>query len=215
MTKHDDFLTECLEIWIRAIERLALPSPNKSAVWRDIDDVCTALQPFMGNGRNHAHYPSGGGLGFLAVQRASEPGCLQFTVAEQLAEIMKPKELIFEYFPDDPIQSFFMLELAELSSTGIDPNPGPDREQIFEYPEGKYLSPEIWYREYLAHDEHGREIPLPPEGRLISRWFRGKVLIVGKGSLWNGVPATYDGRHNKMTAAQVRGLIERGLSSTR
>jgi hypothetical protein len=26
------------------------------------------------------------------------------------------------------------------------------------------------------------------------RWFKGKVLLVAKGNLWNGDPATYDGR---------------------
>jgi hypothetical protein len=44
------------------------------------------------------------------------------------------------------------------------------------------------------------------------RWLQGKVLLVAKGSLWNSVPATYDGRHNGMTAAEIRRTIERSLA---
>jgi hypothetical protein len=61
-------------------------------------------------------------------------------------------------------------------------------------------------------DENGDEIPVPDDARLTVRWLRGKVLLVAKGSLWNGDPAAYDGRHNGMTAAQIRITIERSLA---
>jgi hypothetical protein len=69
----------------------------------------------------------------------------------------------------------------------------------------------IWDRGFLDHDENGDEIPIPRHARLTVRWLQGKVLLVAKGSLWNSDPATYDGRHNGMTAAQIRSTIERSL----
>jgi serine/threonine-protein kinase len=74
-----------------------------------------------------------------------------------------------------------------------------------------YVSREIWDRGFL-HDENGDEIPIPDNARLVMRLLQGKVLLVAKGSLWNSDPATYDGRHNTMTAAQIRRIIERSLA---
>ena len=85
-------------------------------------------------------------------------------------------------------------------------------EELVEVAPAEYVSRDIWDRGFLDHDENGDEIPIPDGARLAVRWLRGKVLLVAKESLWNGVPATYDGRHNGMTAAQIRTTIERSLA---
>lgn len=69
----------------------------------------------------------------------------------------------------------------------------------------------VWDAGHFGYDEDEGEIPLPDEARLVVRWFNGKVLFVSKGSMWNGTPATYDGRHDSMSAAEIRAIIETSL----
>ena len=73
---------------------------------------------------------------------------------------------------------------------------------------GDYRPRSLWDEGNLGYDERGRELPLPKEARLVIRWFGGGVLIVAKGSIWNGIAATYDGRHDRMTPAEVREAIQ-------
>jgi hypothetical protein len=176
-----------------------------------VDRIKEALQPFMGSNRNHAHLPTGGGFDFTHVENSAEVGCLSFTVEEQMADIVRPRSLTLEYFPAAPHQSFLLLELDGLVASGVNNYSSDHKEEVVEYPRGTYLNRDLWERGYLRHDENGREIPLPPESRLVTRWLDGKILIVAKGSLWNGDAGTYDGRHNAMTAFQIREIIERAL----
>jgi hypothetical protein len=69
-----------------------------SATWHGLDRIRAVLQPFMGIGRNHAHFPSGGGMDFQSVEIAAESGCLSFSVDDRMVEIMKPSALTLEHF---------------------------------------------------------------------------------------------------------------------
>jgi hypothetical protein len=213
MDRREEFLAESLEHWGAAIASVAGSKPTNSMTWNGIDRIQQALHPFMGTGRNHAHYPSGGGMDFIAVETAAEPGCLSFSVDNRAADIVKPRTLTLEYFADAPLESFLFLELDALRPSGVYENTPTASEELVEYPEGEYLDRVVWDQGYLAHDENDREIPLPPNSRLVTRWFGGAILIVAKGSLWNGTPATYDGRHNTMTPARIRAVIERSLAN--
>ena len=75
----------------------------------------------------------------------------------------------------------------------------------------EYYDHELWDRGYMNYDESGREIPLPEDAHVVVRLLRGKILIVAKTSLWNSESATYDGRHDTMTTARIRDIIERSL----
>jgi hypothetical protein len=209
------FLDDCLAHWTKAIGEAAGPNPADSMTWHGLDRIRVALQPFMGSGRNHAHYPTGGGMDLQGVEAGAESGCLSFSVDDRVGEIMKPNALTLEYFAEAPRESFLLLELANLTPSGANQHSNPDREEVLEYPLGRYMSRDLWERGYLRHDEDEREVPLPHDSRLVTRWFRGKVLIVAKGCLWNGEPATYDGRHNAMTASEIRAVIERSLPRVR
>ena len=208
MGRREEFFEECLKTWKAAITSVAGSNPPDSLTWRGLDRILDAIQPVMGANRNHAHLPTGGGFDFQEVEYAAESNCLSFTVEERMADIINPLSLTLEYFPKAPLESFLLLELDTLTATGVNKYPSNHKEEVIEYPRGTYLSRDLWEDGYLAHDENGREIPLPPESRLVTRWFGGKVLFVAKGSLWNGDPGTYDGRHNVMTAAQIRKVIE-------
>jgi len=159
----------------------------------------------------------------LSVGPSAEPGCLEFMVGDRVVQIMKPRSLTLERI-DSAGNSFLLLELDNLDPSGVygtDENE-PDRnsdaehaeqssEELVEVAPAEYVSRDVWDRGFLDHDENGDEIPIP-DARLTVRWLKGKVLLVAKGSLWNGDPATYDGRHNGMTAAQIRTTIERSLA---
>ena len=214
-TRREQFWAECEKKWEAAIAEAAGTKPAASMTWRGLATIREALLPFMGSNVNHGHYPTGGGMDFQNVETAAEPGCLAISVSDRQADIVKPKSLTLEYFAEAPRQSFLLLELGELSPSGVHKHNDPYKEDIFECPLGHYGSPEIWERGYLGYDENDREIPLPQDGRPATRWFGGQILIVAKGSLWNGDSATYDGQHNRMTAAQIRKLIERSMTNGR
>jgi hypothetical protein len=72
----------------------------------------------MGENRNHAHLPTGGGLDFLSVGPSAEPGCLEFMVGDRVVQIMKPRSLTLERI-DSAGNSFLLLELDNLDPSGV------------------------------------------------------------------------------------------------
>jgi hypothetical protein len=222
----DDFREISRASWDAAVASAASGSAaSASIVWRGHQAICQALTPFMGSNRNHAFLPTGGGFDFLSVGPSAEPGCLEFMVADRFVHIMKPRSLTLERIASAG-DSFLLLELDNLDPFsgvyGTDENePDGDSdaehaeqssEELVEVAPAKYVNRDAWDQGFLDHDENGCEIPIPDDARAIVRWLRGKVLLVAKESLWNGVPGTYDGRHNGMTAAQIRTTIERSLA---
>jgi hypothetical protein len=141
----------------------------------------------MGENRNHAYLPTGGGFDFLSVRpSAAEPGCLEFMVGDRVFQIMKPRSLTLERI-DSAGNSFLLLELDNLDPSGVygtdenEPDGDSDAkhaerssEELVEVAPAEYLSRDVWERGFLDHDENGDEI------------------------------STYDGRHSGMTAAQIR-----------
>jgi hypothetical protein len=218
------FRKESRDAWDATVAQVSGPTIPATIVWRGPQAIAQALAAFMGDNRNHAHFPSGGGLDFRSVAPSAEPGCLEFGTGEHTVQIMKPRSLTLERI-DSAGNSFLLLELDDLDPSGVYENDETEQdgdndakrvkrasEELFEVAPGDYRSREVWDRGFLDHDENGYETPIPDDARLAVRWFKGKVLLVAKGSLWNGDPATCDGRHNKMTAEQIRSVIERSLA---
>lgn len=213
--EREKFLEQVLQFWTTAIANVAGNNPPVSETWRGIDSIRTVLRPFMAKNRNHAHLPTGGGMDMLSVDDSVEPGCLEFGIGERTAWVMKPESLTLEFIPESPIDSFLLLELATLRPSGNYEQRETKREEfveeLVELVRGDYVERGVWDNGFVGHDEEGREISLPDESRLVDRWFKGKILIVAKGSVWNGTPATYDGRHNEMEAIDIRSFITEGL----
>lgn len=141
------------------------------------------------------------------IRHSSETNCLDFIVSDRSFYLVRPERLFFEHISSSPINSFFLLELGTLAQTDVYDKSDRQREELIEL-DGEYLDRELWDRGYLGHDESGYEIPLPRHAMLTVRFLSGKILVVSKGSIWNGIPATYDGRHTNMTAKQIRKFIE-------
>ena len=208
---NENFTEECRQFWIRAITASTSNNPPVSATWQDIDCIQTALQPFMARDRNHAHLPTGGGLDILSVDTSAEPGCLEFGIGPRHAHVVKPRSLILEYILESPIDSFLLLELAELQSSGIYEQRETKLEDLVELERGRYADLTVLDDGFSGYDEEGLEIPLPHEYRQVTRWLEGKFLIVSKRSFWNGTSGTYDGRHNAMNAIGIRRVITKAL----
>lgn len=207
----ETFKERVLQFWTAAITNVAGNNPPMSATWRGTDSICTVLRPFMAESGNHAHLPTGGGMDIEGVDYSVEPDCLEIRIGQQSAWVIKPESLVLEYFPESPIDSFMLLELTELQASGVYEQQETKRlqyvERLVEPSPGSYVERDVWDNGFFGYDEQGDEIPLPDESRLVNRWLRGNILIVAKGSRWNNIPATYDGRHNAMKAVDIRKII--------
>jgi hypothetical protein len=194
--------------WIDAIASAAGSSTSSSVSWQDPSAIVRALSHITGEGRNHTFLPGGGGLDFEGVERSSEQGCIDFTIDGRVAYRVKPRRLILERIERDPAESFFMLELDTLEPSGVYPPREPREEFVHEElvelsRGGDYYPRHVWDE---GETPDGRK--LSSTARLVIRVLGGKVLFVFKGSLWNRNPATYDGRHAKMSPERIRGMIE-------
>lgn len=211
--------------WSATVEKAIGPLRPSCVTFTGPDAIARALQPFVRT-VNHMYLPSSGGLDLKAVRVGTEPGTLEFVTSERGLRVASPATMTIEYIAADPAESFIVIDLARLEPTDvyvededgereyndIDTVP-PRREELLEIAPGDYVARGLLDAGYLGHDDNGFEIPLPDDWRLISRQFDGRFMLVTKGSIWNRIPATYDGRHESMTTAQIRNLIERAITT--
>lgn len=212
-----DFHKRAGEQWKAALATLALGSRTQ-ITWNDLTSIRSALAPFMGENFGHAHLPTGGGLDYHDVQLSPEAGCIEFKTSKKSVDVAKPRSLTLEYIADRPTESFLLLELDHLNPTSIHDSDSEEyvakvgREEIVELGRGDYQPRFVWDQGFYGHDETGNEIPLPDNARLMTRWLRGKILFVVKGSIWNETSSTYNGQHNSMTANEIRKTIEGAMA---
>ncbi|MFW7358319.1 MAG: hypothetical protein ACODTL_20475 [Brucella sp.] len=193
--------------WCQAIETSLGKTPPPSTSWSAPDDVISILKPF--GHHNHAFLPKGGGLDILDTSTSREDECIELKMGDDAVIVLKPKILTFEYIPESPENSFFLLEIESIPSTGIYED-DPDAEQLVEV-DDEYLNYSVWDHRIIGHNEDGTERYLPDDARIVTRERSGKILIVAKASLWNQDSSTYDGRHGRMTPADIRKIIENSL----
>jgi serine/threonine-protein kinase len=199
--------------WHQALTKAFPAAIPTSASWTDLDAMVAILTPFCPPNVNHTHLPGGGGMDIIEVAPGREATTLELRDAPSCAFICRPATLALEHFPDSPWNSFFLLETAPLKASGIyERHPRP-YEELLELPDGEYLERSCIDAGYIGHDEAGHEIPIPDPHRLVTRFFSGKFLMVAKSSLWNHDSATYDGRHNQMTAAAIRAIIAAAIKA--
>ena len=183
--------------WATAINQLFGSAPPRSRQWTDLDAMLHVLTPFMGQNLNHTMLPRGGGLDMESIARSPEPECLELCPCHGVAYPFRPTAMFFEYFPESPWNSFFLLETESLQPCGVYDNRDGQYEEVVELSPGKYIDRSHQDTGILGYEEDGREIPLPKTSRLVVRNMQGKVLIVAKRSIWNRVSSTYDGRHSQ------------------
>jgi hypothetical protein len=106
-----------------------------------------------------------------------------------------------------------LLELEQLNPSGAYDEEYNRRlvergdEEVIDLGRGKYVG-RNGSDDGVYYDERGIERELPDDYRQIMRFLGGSVMLVTKGSIWNGLSATYDGRHSKMSVEQLRELVQ-------
>ena len=210
---YNDFHLKTRTAWTAAINNLA--AGDRSMGWTRLDDIERTVTPFLGRNYSHAHLPTGGGFDFWSVKQSRERGCLEFAYSDRNVIVVKPRGLIIERIDADPAESFVLLELDRLDTSGAynEERSGAMREdgveEVLEI-DGRYYSRDGVDDGYYR-DENGRERDLPDRWRIVVRFVKGQILIVVKGSIWNGSSKTYSGMHNTMGADEIRGAIEHAI----
>lgn len=209
---YSDFQIRARTNWTAAINQFA--SGNQSLAWTGLSDIVRVLEPFMGSNANHSHLPTGGGFDFRSVRFSTESGCLDFEVGTRLSITAKPKQLRLERIAGDPAEFFMLLELDDLGTTGVYDaeqdagNREYRQEEVVDIGGGNYVRRNGVDDGYY-YDRNGTGRDLPDNYRQIVRLLNGQIMLVTKGSIWNGAPSTYSGAHDCMFAGDIRGAIER------
>ena len=206
-----DFDSENKSRWEAALHTAFPQGIPQSASWNQRDAIVDVLRPFCAKSLNHAMLPRGGGQDMAAVTYSREPGCIEFRPDPSVAYVCRPAVLSFEHITSSPWNSFFLLNTASLAPSGVYEEREREYEEVLELPDGEYLNRSHLDQGSLGYDESDRDIPIPDPHRLVVRILDGKLLFVAKRSLWNTVSQTYDGRHNTMSAAEIRTEIEAAL----
>jgi serine/threonine-protein kinase len=199
----EDFHQRNLKEWAVVQNQLfPLGSPSH-ATWTDINDICAVLRLVSRTpSLNHLFYPDGGGNTIESVTLAGEPGLI--VIKALTVAILKPRKLTFESFGLASAWNYFRLEADVIASL---PVPGgyvdakKSRQTLCELSPGQYVSVRAW-----DNDEH-EGTPLPAGARLVNRYLGGAFVIFSTRSHYNLDPATYDGRHNKVSEADFRQYI--------
>jgi hypothetical protein len=211
---YSDFHLKNRARWSAAVNDLA-HTGDASLRWTALEQIEQVLKPFLGENYSHAHLPTGGGLDYRSVKKSRELGCLEFAWGSGAIAVAKPKALTIERINEDVAESTVLLELGALQTTGVYDEERSEREVEFGQEEVLEIDGRYYARDGVDdgyyRDERGRERDLPERWRLVSRWLRGQILIVAKGSLWNGTPKTYSGLHNSMNSTEIRRLIEKSI----
>ncbi|MGR9354503.1 hypothetical protein [Rhizobium leguminosarum] len=183
-------------------------SPPTSRTWTDPYDCAEVLRPFMDG--NYSFLPPNGHLPLDGVDVHDDGDKLLFNLSESGLLETAPRALRFEYIEKAPIESFFLLELRQMQPTGVYESVDEYSEQVARIDGEDYdyslMEHGIWH-----HDEDGNEVPIPEYAKTVLRLLSGKLLIVSQGSMWNHTNKNWNGRHNAMTADEIRSLIERSL----
>jgi len=184
----------------------------QSASWTDLGQMISILNHFCAKDLNNTMLALRGGMSIQKVARSKEAGCIELQPTPGSAYVSRPDTLHFEHISNSPWNSFFLLSTQELQPSDVYAGRVSDYEELLELPDGEYLDRSHLDQGSLGYDESGADIPIPDPHRLVVRYFSGKFLIVAKRSLWNLTTSTYDGRHAKMTPAEIRQQIESALS---
>ena len=135
-----------------------------------------------------------------AMRSEVEPGCIELDT-EGLTAVLKPARLLFESFGADPQWDYFRLETSALEPSGVYEEASAGGEEVTEIPGVGYV--ERWHWDENEYEERS----LPKGSRVVSRYFGGAFVIFQKTSFYNQISATYDARHDKMSADRFREYI--------
>ncbi len=128
-------------------------------------------------------------MDFTSAIQSYEKGCIEINCSG-LISILKPKKLMFEYFPKGDYEwAYFRIVTDDLPSSHVYENLSYNREELTELSPGNYVERSVW------DDNNYNGKPLASNARIVSRILKGDLVIFNKASLYNANLSTYDGRH--------------------
>lgn len=181
-----------------------------STVWERADDALRVLAPLVSSGVSRVLLPGMGVIFPCDLRRSREPGCLELVPEGRVAYVLKPARVALELFPQAPLESFALIELADLHPTGVYEAVSRQSEEVTEA-DGEYHERWCWDEATLGNDRDGDAIPLPRDARLVVRWLRGRMMVVARGSIWGHATRAH-GLHERHNASEIREQIERVLT---
>lgn len=196
----------------RFIEETVIQQKNPSTViWRNKSQVIEILKQLSILNFNHTFIHEGGGMDLIDIREFNEVienDMVLISFGFNFYHLFKIKKLVWELPNEDPEFSYFRLEFDNI--TPIYPETVEElkewrKQRNFEYT-GEIVSEDLIINtngEY-EHYREDDEIALFN----ITRWFSGSFLIVPKGSIYNSIHNTYDGRHSKFNAEDFREYME-------
>jgi serine/threonine-protein kinase len=146
---------------------------------------------------------------------SNERECLELGTDRQ-TYIVKPKQLSFHSINKDPDWMYFRLDTHHLQPSGVyDYGEDEEKEEVTEIASGAYFNRGVWDHGYFDYDDGKGEVRLKSNARVVTRFFRGSIVIFCKFSHYNLVQGptfnAYDATHNKYDNADFRKLIS-GMS---
>ena len=177
-------------------------TPPAECKWDKVGDVVSVLEkvnqiPVL----RYMFLPDGGELDFTGVELASDNESMDI-LSRGFVYRVKPKYLIFANFQVSA-WNYFLLELEELEPA-VGDNFDEYSEDVVEDKPGHYVSATDFV--YGVYD-YDTEVPLPAGARLMTRFLRGKLLIVLKLGPYNFINESTDGRHANCTSDEFKKYI--------
>lgn len=211
----DDFISH-LELWKSVVSNYTkqqksqwaflykhiLNNSGESVVWRNNFEIIDILNKISAlNAYNHMFYPDGGGQDFRYATSAPETNGIEIWDDIHSCNIVFPKALHFESFPDHEEWNYFLLELGNVNKIF---DSEFYYEQLVEDTPAHYVKPT--YVNYGVYD-YDKGDKYPDNFRLVSRYTGGKILFVLKNGPYNSISSTYDARHNACSCEEFRDYI--------
>lgn len=170
--------------------------------WENIDVIKNVLQtvsllPIS----SYLFFPEGGNLDFKGIEKTADQECLDLKTNFGIFRI-KPKSLSFEKFQVS-VWNYFLLSLDEQEAK-VGDRVDEYSEEVVEDVPGHYVSAKDFVYGVYDYDT-GKE--LPKDAKKISRYLKGKILLVLKLGPYNFIPQVSDGRHNNCTSEQFREYV--------
>ncbi|WP_026702078.1 protein kinase domain-containing protein [Salibacterium aidingense] len=196
-------------LW-RFYEQIFVQQNNPSTViWRDKIQVVEILKQLSILNFNHTFIHEGGGMDLQDIKLFEEENdMVMLSFGLNMTHVFKVKRLIWELPNEDPEFSYFRLEFDEINP--IYPDAVEELEKWLRSQNYRCIDRVV--SEDLIVNENGGYEHYYEDDEIahfnVTRWFGGSFLIVPKGSIYNAISNTYDGRHSKFKPEEFREYME-------
>lgn len=213
---NDDFHEQKVHQWFEFQSKLFPASVPTRVVWEEPAEIVKILNLVASESNmSHMFLPGGGGLDLMYAKLSDEEGFIEMEFGTGNAYLFKPESLSFEGFTQDPIWTYFRLEIQKIDTIEVyDEESHKQHLKRFYEPLTQTGPGEFHdYSFYQEYDDSEEE--MPNKMRKVNRFFGGSIVMFGKRSHYNLTPSTYDGRHNDMDRVEFRKYIQKNADHLR